>query len=76
MAGGQRLISWLHPWSTSNVALNTHTCAHGPLMGHPNWVGCDSWTGEVAYHVSESPNSVALEKRRWRKRRRQCKSPI
>jgi hypothetical protein len=33
MAGGQRLISWLHPYSTS--------CAHGPLIGHPNWVGCD-----------------------------------
>jgi hypothetical protein len=30
MTGGQRLISWLHPCSTSNVALNTHTCAHGP----------------------------------------------
>jgi hypothetical protein len=42
MAGGQRLISWLHPCSTSNVALNTHTCVHGPLMGHPNWVGYDS----------------------------------
>jgi hypothetical protein len=41
MAGGQRLISWLHPCSTSNVALNTRTCAHGPLMGHPNWAGCD-----------------------------------
>jgi hypothetical protein len=41
MAGGQRLISWLHPCSTSNVALNTRTSAHGPLMGHPVWVGCD-----------------------------------
>jgi hypothetical protein len=41
MAGRQRLIRWLHTCSTSNVALNTHTCAHGPLMGHPNWVGCD-----------------------------------
>jgi hypothetical protein len=41
MAGGQRLISWLHPCSTSNVALNTRTCAHGPLMGHPNWASCD-----------------------------------
>jgi hypothetical protein len=41
MASGQRLISWLHPCSTSNVALNMRTCAHGPLMGHPNWVGCD-----------------------------------
>jgi hypothetical protein len=41
MAGGQRLISWLNPCSTSNVALNTRTSAHGPLMGHPNWAGCD-----------------------------------
>jgi hypothetical protein len=41
MAGGQRLISWLHPCSTSNVALNTRTSAHGPLMGHPNWARCD-----------------------------------
>jgi hypothetical protein len=24
MAGGQRLISWLHPCSTSNMTLNTH----------------------------------------------------
>jgi hypothetical protein len=39
MAGGQRLISWLNPCSTSNVTLNTRTCAHGPLMGHSNWVG-------------------------------------
>jgi hypothetical protein len=45
MAGGQRLISCLHPCSTSNVALNTRTSAHGPLMGHPNWAGCD--TGAV-----------------------------
>jgi hypothetical protein len=42
MAGGRRLISWLHPCSTSNVALNTRTCAHGSLMGHPNWAGCDT----------------------------------
>jgi hypothetical protein len=42
MAGGQRLISWLQPCSTSNVALNTCTSAHGQLMGHPNWAGCDS----------------------------------
>jgi hypothetical protein len=41
MAGGQRLISWLHPCSTGNVVLNMRSCAHGPLMGHPNWVGCD-----------------------------------
>jgi hypothetical protein len=33
MANGQRLISWLYPCSTSNVALITRTCAHGPLMG-------------------------------------------
>jgi hypothetical protein len=42
MVGGQRLISWIQPSSTSNVALNTRTSAHGTLMGHPNWVGCDS----------------------------------
>jgi hypothetical protein len=41
MAGGQRLISWLHPCSTSNVALNARTSAHGPLTGHPNWARCD-----------------------------------
>jgi hypothetical protein len=41
MAGGQRLIIWLHPCSTGNVVLNMHNCAHGPLMGHPNWAGCD-----------------------------------
>jgi hypothetical protein len=41
MAGGQEFISWLYPCSTSNVALNTRTYAPGPLMGHPNWVGCD-----------------------------------
>jgi hypothetical protein len=29
MTGGQRLISWLHPCSTSNVALNTRINAHG-----------------------------------------------
>jgi hypothetical protein len=44
MTVGQRLISWLHPCSTSNVVLNTRTCAHGPLIGHPNWVGCDIHT--------------------------------
>jgi hypothetical protein len=41
MVGEQRLISWLHPCSTINVALNMRTCAHGPLVGHPNWAGCD-----------------------------------
>jgi hypothetical protein len=52
MAGGQRLISWLHPCSTSNVALNTRTSAHGLLMGHPNWAGCDSARRRVvATHV-------------------------
>jgi hypothetical protein len=50
MAGGQRLISWLHPCSTSNVALNTRTCTHGPLMGHPNWARCDISFG-VAPHI-------------------------
>jgi hypothetical protein len=30
------------PCSTSNLALNTRTSAHGPLMGHPNWAGCDN----------------------------------
>jgi hypothetical protein len=46
MASGQMLIIWLHPFSTSNVALNTRTCAHGPLMGHPNWIGCDRRWGQ------------------------------
>jgi hypothetical protein len=41
MAGRQRLISWLHSCSTSNVTLNTRTSAHGPPMGHPNWAGCN-----------------------------------
>jgi hypothetical protein len=41
MASGQRLISLLHPFSTSNVTLNTRTCAHGPLVFHPNGTGCD-----------------------------------
>jgi hypothetical protein len=44
MASGQRLISCLHPCSTSNVALNTRTSAHGPLMGHPNWAECEIHT--------------------------------
>jgi hypothetical protein len=34
MADGQRLISWPHPCSTSNVALNTRISAHGSLMSH------------------------------------------
>jgi hypothetical protein len=52
MAGGQRLISWLHPCSTSNVALNTRTCAHGPLMAHPNWARCDSCAHpDQTYHT-------------------------
>jgi hypothetical protein len=33
MAGGQSLISWLHPYSTSNVGLNTRTCAHELTLG-------------------------------------------
>jgi hypothetical protein len=58
MAGGQRLISWLHPCSNSNVALNTRTCAHGPLMGHPNWAGCDMFCVLVRNLLdSTSPNN-------------------
>jgi hypothetical protein len=41
MAVGQRLISWLYPCSTNNVALNARTYPHGPHMGHPNWARCD-----------------------------------
>jgi hypothetical protein len=41
MDGGQRVISWFRRCSINNVALNMRTCAHGPLIGHPNWVGCD-----------------------------------
>jgi hypothetical protein len=49
------LISWLHPCSTSNVALNTRTCAHGPLMGHPNWAGCD------IHPPSKNPTSSSVQ---------------
>jgi hypothetical protein len=59
MAGGQRLISWLHPCSTSNVALNTRTSAHGPLMGHPNWAGCDTFSGFLLPRLRRSLISVA-----------------
>jgi hypothetical protein len=55
MAGGQRLISWLHPCLTSNVALNTRTSAHGPLMGHPNWAGCD------IHLPSKNPTSSSVQ---------------
>jgi hypothetical protein len=55
MAGGQRLISWLHPCSTSNMALNTRTCAHGPLMGHPNWAGND------IHPPSKNPTSSSVQ---------------
>jgi hypothetical protein len=48
MAGGQRLISWLHPCSTSNVALNTRTCTHGPLMGN-------SWAIQIGSSVTFTP---------------------
>jgi hypothetical protein len=61
MAGGQRLINWLHPCSTSNVALNTHTSTHGPHMGHPNWAGCDKLTivvNEAGPRVSVSKQTV------------------
>jgi hypothetical protein len=55
MAGGQKLISWLHPYSRGNVVLNTCTCAHGPLMGHPNWAGCD------IHHPSKNPTSSSVQ---------------
>jgi hypothetical protein len=55
MAGGQRLISWLHPCSTSNVALNTRTSAHGPLMDHPNWAGCDTSARAACCQTQEVP---------------------
>jgi hypothetical protein len=58
MAGGQRLVSWLHPCSTSNVALNMCTCAHGPLMGHPDWVGCDSHPPKRTQHPHRSNSPV------------------
>jgi hypothetical protein len=60
MAGGQRLVSWLHPCSTSNVARNTRTCAHGPLMGHPNWAGCDNMAFEF-----KCPHIVLPGRLRW-----------
>jgi hypothetical protein len=44
MAGGQRLISWFHPCSTSNVALNTRTA----LMGH-------SWAIQIGLGVTFTP---------------------
>jgi hypothetical protein len=62
MAGGQRLISWLHLCSTSNVALNTRTYAHGPLMGHPNWAGCDNRVGQAGgynSHTTSVPESLS-----------------
>ena len=41
MAGGQRLISWLHPYSTSKVVLNMCTQHSWATTGpHPNWAGC------------------------------------
>jgi hypothetical protein len=55
MAGGQRLISWLHPCSTSSVALNTCTSAHGPHMGHPNWAECD------IHPSSKNPTSSSVQ---------------
>jgi hypothetical protein len=66
MAGGQRLISWLHPCSTSNVAINMHTCAHEPLMGHPNWPGCDNWReGQAGLGLLVVP---------WSEARSQCQN--
>jgi hypothetical protein len=55
MAGGQSLISWLHPCSTGNVLLNMRNCAHGPLMGHPNWTGCD------IHPPSNNPTSSSVQ---------------
>ena len=41
MAGGQRLISWIHPCSTSKVVLNMCTQHSWATTGpHPNWAGC------------------------------------
>jgi hypothetical protein len=44
MDGGQRLISWLYPFSTSNVALNTRPA----LMGH-------SWAIQIGPGVTFTP---------------------
>jgi hypothetical protein len=55
MAGGQSLISWLHPCSTGNVALNMCTCAHGPLMGHPIGARCD------IHPPSKNPTSLSVQ---------------
>jgi hypothetical protein len=68
MAGGQKLISWLHPCSTSNVALNTRTCAHGPLMGHPNWLG-------VTFTPSENPTSSSVQLTRPMPTHTPCRVP-
>jgi hypothetical protein len=51
------LISWLHPCSTSNVALNTRTCAHGPLMGH-------SWAIQIGPAVTFTPPQRTRRPRR------------
>jgi len=41
MAGGQRLISWLHLCLTSKVVLNICTQHSWATTGpHPNWAGC------------------------------------
>jgi hypothetical protein len=69
MAGGQRLISWLHPCSTSNVALNTRTCAHGPLVGHPNRAGCD------IHPSSKNPTSSSVQLTRTVPTHTPCRVP-
>jgi hypothetical protein len=68
MTGGQRLTSWLHPCPTSNVALNTRTCAHGPLMGHPNWTGCD-------IHPPKNPTSSSIQLTRLVPTHTPCRVP-
>jgi hypothetical protein len=41
MAGGRRLIGWLHPYLTSKVVLNMCTQHSWATTGsHPNWTGC------------------------------------
>jgi hypothetical protein len=66
MANRKRLISWFHPCSTSNVALNTRTCTHGPLRGHPNWAGYDNHVVMnhkiIVKHLSIRPHSLQCSK--------------
>jgi hypothetical protein len=67
MAGGQRLISWFHPCSTSNVALNTRTNTHGPLMGHrvprtkPTCLSTPGGPPAQTFHVCSSPAPTQIK---------------